>query len=259
MRKPSTIFLLFFLAFSSSAQISLEHTYTGSVYIADLKENGYKYYDMDVVLNQCRLYNLDHSLWKSIQLDVPQDHYLYDVRYVSLDLFNMDELVELAYTYYEYNDVDSFYTYTTNIINEEGTLLLEVPGAYYSEVVSNGNDAYKFLAYVWDFSVYPSTLETSVYALPGQAGNVHEQSPEPILGEIFPNPGNDQIMLPVLPGQKIKQLQLLNVQGKLIREFQPAPRNSTLKMDVGELEKGTYFIRVLNMKNQVQIKKLIIS
>ncbi len=259
MRKPIAILLFLFLGLTASAQINLEHTYTGSVYIADLKENGYKHYDMDVVQNQCRLYNLDHSLWKSIQLDVPQDHYLYDVRYVSLDLFNMDDLVELAYTYYEYDDVDSFYTYTTSIINEEGTVLLEVPGAYYSEVVSNGNDAYKFLAYVWDFSVYPSTLETFVYALPGQVGNVNEQSTQPILGEIYPNPGNEQVMLPILPGQKVKQLQLLSVEGKLIRELRPAGQQTPIKMYVGDLEKGSYFIQVTNMKNQVQIKKLIIS
>lgn len=85
------------------AQISPEYTYNYSAAYTNLRYSGDKLFIMDVPENQCRIYNMDHSLWKTINLSVPANHYLYDIRYVSEGLFTDDERLSLAYIYYSYD------------------------------------------------------------------------------------------------------------------------------------------------------------
>ena len=114
--KKSILLLVFLVTMmTSNAQISLEKTYNASTGITQLAISGYKYFLMDVVNNQCRVYNMDHSLWKTINLSVPSGMYLYDIKFVSETLFNSDSKVELAYIYYYYDATLLFYTYFTKV------------------------------------------------------------------------------------------------------------------------------------------------
>ena len=54
------------LAITVSGQLTLEQTYNYSVGVVKLETFGYKYFLMDVPNSQCRIYNMDHSLFKSI-------------------------------------------------------------------------------------------------------------------------------------------------------------------------------------------------
>jgi len=92
-------------------QITLEQSYAVSGTLTQLENDGYKYFFMDVVNSQCRLYNLDHSLWKTIDLSVPEGYWLYEIAYVSQKLFDTDDLIELSYICYYYNETVQYYTY----------------------------------------------------------------------------------------------------------------------------------------------------
>jgi hypothetical protein len=115
-----------------AGQITLESTYNHSGTFTNLAQSGYKFYVMDVVANQCRIYNVNHTIWKTINLPVPTDNYLYDIRYISENLFTTDNSLCLAYIYYSYNTTNQYYTYTTKVIRENGTELLSIPGCQIS-------------------------------------------------------------------------------------------------------------------------------
>ena len=186
MKKFIPILILSFAYFFTNAQISMEHSFPYSTTITKTTNSGYKYFAMDVVNNQCLIYDTDYSLWKTINLQIPAGHYLYDVKYVSDNLFDTDAGIELYYTYYFYDTTAFYYTYYSKIINEDGSVILDLPGCYYSEIIK-GATGYILLAYIWDFSVYPSTLNTVVYSLPGSPAEVPYSGPENVgIGAAYP-------------------------------------------------------------------------
>jgi hypothetical protein len=70
--KTLTFSILFFLlAFALNAQVTLDKKYDYSTSVVKLETLGYKYYLMDVPLGQCRIYNTDHSLLKTINCNIP--------------------------------------------------------------------------------------------------------------------------------------------------------------------------------------------
>ena len=146
MRKNlSTVLLVFCSVLYVSGQIQLEHTYNYSANVTKINDTDYKYFLMDVEQNQCRIYNTDFTLFKTIVLDVPSGSYLYDIRFVSQTLFNLDNNIEILYTYYTWiitNETtqEGYYEYYSKVINEQGTDLLNAPGVLYSYVKNTGQD-----------------------------------------------------------------------------------------------------------------------
>lgn len=222
MKKPILLIAFFALMTISNAQITLEQTYPASATLTELSIPGYKYYLMDVVNNQCRLYNLDHSLWKTINLDIPSGMYLYDIRYVSDTLFNKDNKVELAYTYYSYDTTLLYFTYNTRVIDEDGIELLSIPGCSFVDVISTGSNGTKMLAYVYDYSLVLYTVNTLVYSLPGNLppGGI-SQIGEGFLKKAYPNPTNYIVTIPYqLPvGTNNARILLANGSGQVLKSF----------------------------------------
>jgi len=124
------ISLLFFILtkFSLFAQINLENTYNdGYVYRVNLAYSGEKYYLLDAQNNQAKIYNADHTLWKSINLSVPNGALLFGIYHLSESKINSDSLVEVAYSFYINSGT---LVYESRIINEQGNTLLSVPDAH---------------------------------------------------------------------------------------------------------------------------------
>src|SRR5690349_9416398 len=116
MKKQNIVLIISLILLStvSKAQITLEATYDSSyasVYVVNLEQAGEKFIrlDQDSAKRQIRLYNLNHSLWKTINLNaMPVSKYVdpfydttyfynYDVLYVTQHLFNLDNNVELMF------------------------------------------------------------------------------------------------------------------------------------------------------------------
>jgi hypothetical protein len=141
-------------------QITLQKTYNYSTAVVKLETLGYKYYLMDVLASQVRIYNMDHSIFKTINCSVPNGYYLADIKYVSENLFNSDSQIELAYTYYKYvpTSTSYYYIYGAKVINESGSNLLSIDGAQYIYVNKTGETEYKLFAYCYDYSVSPEKV-----------------------------------------------------------------------------------------------------
>ncbi|MCK9423600.1 MAG: hypothetical protein M0Q38_13490 [Bacteroidales bacterium] len=223
MRKAGLIFTLTLLFLQINAQINIEKSLTESTWIGHLTNSGYKYYSMDVVNNQCRIYNLDFSLWKTIPLSVPTGYTLYDIEFVSENLFTTDGLVSLAYMYYQYNTTLQYYTYEVRIIREDGNIMVTAPGAAYMYVLSTGDNGTKFLVYLYDYSTYPYFLGTTIYSLPGTlVGEKLIAGKDKSERFAYPNPSRSFVTIPI-PDNSSKTsvvLKIFDITGLEIRNIE---------------------------------------
>jgi hypothetical protein len=247
MKKQILLLALLTLMITSRAQITFENSYPASTSLTELAVSGYKYFLMDVYNNQCRIYNMDHSAWKTINLAVPEGMYLYDVRHVSENLFNTDNKLELAYVCYSYDTVLLYYTYKTWVINEDGEELLTIPGASYTEIKNAGTQGTKMLAYVYDYSVLPYTLVTQVYALPGglPPGGTGPEGDQQLM-KAYPNPATGYFMISYkLPaGAEKGELTLTNGSGVVIQRVVADRPSGEFKLDLSNQARGTYFYQM---------------
>lgn len=246
MKQTSLILLALLLATATQvrSQITLEKTYTGlSLGLANTITYGDKYYAMDVANAQCKIYNLDHSIWKTINLSIPSGYYLYDIQYVTDHLFNSDNLIEMLYVSYNYNTTGQYYTYDTRVVNESGTQLLSLPGAGYNWITSVATAGTRLFTYIYDNSVSPYTVTTKVYSLAGELPTGLVTPDEPASMRVWPNPVSDHLHLEyTLPaGVSQASLHLRNASGQLIRSFEVDGRFSDLELDASNLPSGIYF------------------
>lgn len=157
-------YLLFALIiFKASAQLNLEHCYEfGAVTRVKLQNSGEKYYELNRPDHRAVLYNSDHSVWKSIELPLPQGEVTeLFLNHISDDLIDPNALVEIIYSY-SVTLPGQDPVRQTRIINEEAQELFIV-NTYSVEINQP-------LGLTPKLFVRPeSTDQYKVYALPGLA------------------------------------------------------------------------------------------
>lgn len=264
--KRIILFTWFFILLTAVfGQITLEKTYNYSTTVVKLETLGYKYYLMDVPNNECRIYNLDHSIFKTINLNIPTDYYLGDIKLVSEHLFDSDDQIELAYTYYKYNltATSYYYQYGSRIINEDGSIVLTINDARFVYVNQTAAEEYKLFAYCMDYSVFPEIVWTNIYNLPGSpisAINYTETQPDLSLNA-FPNPSSNSVRieyeLPLNVNQA--QLKIIENNGKTVKEFNIDNHINFLALNIDDLSKGVYFYFIEYNNIRTKSKILIIQ
>jgi hypothetical protein len=269
MRTKQFIFILFFVAtllgsHSVQSQIQLEKTYSHSGTYSHLAVSGDKFFVMDVGLNQCRVYHDNHNLWKTINLSVPANNYLYDLKFLSENLFTTDNSLCIAYIYYSYNETGQYYTYNAKIIKENGTLLREIPGCQYMYIDVLANGSVKLITYSYDYSIYPSPIETAVFQLPGTFVALeknHFIADKSVLGNPVPNPAREQVSLPYhLPDDcKNATLLLHDIHGNTLGRWTLTNQNGQINLQVASFPRGTYFYRIEGDGYQSASSKLVLQ
>lgn len=193
--------LTFALLPGAFSQIQFEHSFNYSTSVTTLENEGKKIFLMDVDGEQCRLYNSDYSLWKTVNINIPNNRWLADIKYVSQHVFNSDDLLEMLIIYYQYVEVGSsyYYIYTAEVINENGSVLLSVPGGAYVDMIPTSDQGSKLFVYVYDYSGFPFSVETKIYGVPGvPLGIIENPDDLDTKGKLFsayPNPTNGDIKI----------------------------------------------------------------
>lgn len=242
--------LLLFLIILSSltyGQITQEASYDYSGTFVNLANSGDKFYVMDVANSQCRLYNSNNTLWKTINLPVPANNYVYDIRYVSEGLFTNTNELCLAYVYYIYDEVNLYYTFTMKVIKENGTVLLTVPGCQYVDVYKTETGACKLVTYSYDYSIVLYTTTTRVYSLPGVLTGIPQIMNSGVTAApAFPNPANTLITIPYTLSENTisATLSLIDMNGKtvVVRDLDRSAEKITI--NVNGFPRGTYIYRI---------------
>lgn len=246
------------------AQITLQKTYNYSTSVVKLESLGYKYFLMDVPNSQVRIYNMDHSIYKTVNCNVPNGYFLADVKYVSQNLFNADPQIEFVYTYYKYVSTATsyYYIYGSKIISENGTNLQTIDGARYIYVNKTGDAEYKLFAYCFDYSVFPETVWTNIYNLSGSlvsAPNISSQQTDSFLNA-WPNPASDMIQIAYELPDNIKNanLHLTDANGRSVKTYQIDNHTDNLVLKVNDLSLGTYLYFIEYNHIRTESKKIII-
>ncbi|MCF8345845.1 MAG: T9SS type A sorting domain-containing protein [Bacteroidales bacterium] len=256
--KNILLLAILFSGLTLNAQVTQEHSYSYSGTLAEIDEGEYKYYVMDVPLNECRIYNEDHTLYKTISLTVPAGYYLYDIQFVSRKTFNTDELIELLYIYYKVEVINSYSVnvYGMKVVNESGTELMSLTDGGYAELIK-GSNGMKLLAYQYVFYDSYYLVYTNVYTLGGTTKSVPLQ-PENRLS-IYPNPVTGILNVDIDPvmvrhGGK---LEISDMSGRKLVRQPLQPGINRVDMEHVNAPAGTYFLNIIPGEGAQVTSKII--
>ncbi|MBN2699354.1 MAG: T9SS type A sorting domain-containing protein [Bacteroidales bacterium] len=242
---PKTLFWILVTCWiipgTTLGQISFERSYTNSIYYTHLTDTEEKLFLMDVSFSECRIYNLDHSLYKTTRVHLDPNHWLYDISYVTRHLFNDDDSIEFLYMAYEYFETtEPYYQYMVGVATESGRNLLKVPmGTYYEVVTVDGKN--KLLVWLYDNSTWPYFKGTNIYKLETE-GPAKTPSKSALLNPAYPNPADGQIMIPYDLGEKANRgdIRIISADGKTIDHLRVDNAFNELLLDVSSYSPGTY-------------------
>lgn len=143
-----------FLSFTSQAQLVLDHTYNEEVVArVQLENSGEKYYMYNPSTSTVDFFNPDHSFWKSVPIITTPDIFSFRICHVSENMLDDDPDIDIAYAFYTAGD-PSIRSY---IVNENGSVALEVLDCIYYDVVTLSDGTVKILAHILNGSrVYSS-------------------------------------------------------------------------------------------------------
>lgn len=233
-------------ALNGAAQVIQEHSYPGQGIVAHLGYQDDLYAILDAPAHVCRLYNANHALVKAINLPVPAgDFTINSVQHVTDGLFNTDEAIELTFTGYKIGSASV--DYESRVINENGQILAAIPGAsaVYVDYLEN---AWKLLAWIYDYSVNPAEVETIVFSLPGQLTTGTETPPAQMVERLpHPNPASAFIWLSyhLKPGEEGEMI-VSNASGQVVKTLRLGPDYSSIQLSLEGLAAGVYAYRVAN-------------
>lgn len=241
----------------ASAQFALEKTYDHSLSSTKINATEYKYFLMDVAKSECWIYNLDHTLFKTISISLPTDYYLNDIKFVTQNLFNSDSNIELWFSAYNWVPVgsDGYYRYISKVIDETGKELTSIPNGVYAYIIRSGDDLYKMAVYAYDNSFWPGSVKTHIFSLPGTQTAVYHAVSK--LADPYPNPSVGAINLPLPTGEYSGRLQVFSISGHLMAETQLTGQ-PIYRLQTSGWSPGTYTYRVVSANNVTEIKKFVV-
>jgi hypothetical protein len=248
------------------SQILLENSYEGYVQSANLQVKGPVFYAIDFMNNQCNLFNPDHTIWKTIGVVPPGNKFIYDVHHVSQHLFNTDDLVEMAVEFYEYKieDTVGYYEYTTEVINEEGSVLLSVDGGAFPQVFKITENTAKLSVFVYDYYLSLTPVSTNIYSIPGIPSAVQTNewmAASGSLGIPYPNPVSNRLTIPAnfTDRQGNGRLFITDELGHLMKCIDIQHSSPRIEIDVANFKAGTYLYWFETKENRSETRKFIVE
>ncbi len=254
------IFLLIFgaIILHAKAQITLEHTYiTGanpSLGLINLSISGYKYAYYDSGSKQVKIYNLDHTLWKSISLVVPGGASVGNI-YIAEELFDTDANVEVAF------GVTFNNTNTVIIRSELGSNLFSFTNRQSMKIIDSGANGWKMIL----ISYVNGSWNEEVYSLPGtgmpmRINSNSNEVPSGLSLKVFPNPASSTLQLnyQLLEQHKNIECSIINNLGQEIILVPLEANLNVASIDISNLASGNYIV-VLKSNGQLLINSSFVK
>jgi len=236
-----TLLIVVLLGFVKlQGQISLEHSYDNSLSNSVLysnysfsfnTESATYYYYFSSGDNSIKLYNENHSLYKSVSLPIPATGYI-SIYAPSDKLFNNDALIEFIV-------MISGSTNQMYLLNENGDIINNLGDRNRANIIKTNNGAFKLVTSKNDGNII------DVYALNGtlstdQFNLLAKLSP-------FPNP-TDSIINITIPEQvnKTADIKIFSATGKEVMSQKNYGDSNKVSLDVSSLSSGIYLYKVEN-------------
>jgi hypothetical protein len=258
-----------------SAQFSYEHTYDSAstaskggtlnqLMIVKFEVSGERYVKIDQWSKQICLYDMNHSLLKTISFAGFPDPsgYQPDILYISEGLFNTDPKME--YMYSVHSGSGSMYT---GVYNEDGLLLFSDTGliAIRSAVELQQYPIYNTSQGTKMILRYPNG-QAKVFGLGGKLSTsiaTQNQSllrSNGVISNAYPNPTQNvtTIEYELPPGMQQGDVVFYDLRGKEIRRFKVDSTFKSLLLSTSDIPAGTYYYQLQTSYNISIGKKLVV-
>lgn len=226
-------------AYNADAQLNYEHSYSNYYSVWNLQDEGYKYMVDDRNAKQIKLYNADHSLWKTISLTMPGNVSGYAVTHLSTKLFDNDSELEYILTYTVAGSPGS---YNEVVIREESGNTIKTFTNYSGGSVIKFNSDWKFII------TNTGTKETEVYGLPGTMPAMVKTSVGTFTETaLYPNPieGTSTLKYRLPDGTNTATLTIYDNNGIKLRNYTITSQFDNITIEKGNLIPGTYVYRII--------------
>jgi hypothetical protein len=150
----------------SVPSLVLENNYSeGLVKRKQLENSGEKFYLLDKAGHAAKVYNPDHTLWKSIDLVGPPDwNNVSDYLMLTETELNGDSLLKIGFNYHYYTPIST--NYVGVIVNENGVEIITIPRCDYMYLSVIDGLATKLIAFTWYIGWDGSSETTKIYSTP---------------------------------------------------------------------------------------------
>lgn len=263
MKKLIVFFVMLQLT-AKSQIINLENTYTQAPYfiLTQISPSNYKYILFDPFNSQFKVYNLNHSLYASVNIPLTyvQGSSQYYINFVTTSLFDCDS-TNLEYSImFLGNGGPAYPAPYFSVYRANGPLLQKIDSVRFTNWSTGMN-------YATNINAVPiiktpagsklilnkvnssgGTAGTSVYALCGTMPTNYYSSQLLDEAELpFPNPTAKTISLPYkLVGETHGKLVIYSIEGKSLKEFQIDNNFDHLILNTEDLSEGTYLYSVFS-------------
>ncbi len=249
MRKIILILIISCCWSASSAQITLEQSYASAPYIVftNLQTAGWKYWNYDRWTQELRIYNMNHSIFKSIATPLAPTDTNSSVNYVSEGLFDLTTNVA-----YSVNLWDGGIS-RLRVYDEFGNLLFS-RDSFRVQVILNTSSGTKMHLLNASFSnPYPQ----EIYSLPGTV--TYFKKPVSVPSAVYPNPFSSYLKVGYsLPdGVDRGEVVLYSIKGESLKSYTVDRTFDHLLISTSDLPKGAYIYKLHTSKGVSDGKKLI--
>jgi len=253
------------LYFEGYSQISLDFQ-TPLINLAPIKLSNSvtKYLDQPLdwrYQDHFSLYNLDGSLYKTIQMPPKPDtsSMVEIVGYVTTTLFDNDpSTIEYLVHYDPCDSALSGAPWRVKVIREDGTILLDEANASYNFIdVYNTEEGTKLML-LYYYGPYGFPYQKKVFNLPGElpSGVRENYVDETIKPSIYPNPNNGTFFVNINSKQgESGTIDIYSITGKLIGSYNST--NKITQINKPELSNGVYIINTKINQNCQRVKLII--
>ena len=274
MNKWFLAMLVALITATSSAQITLEHTYPNAGYynsewgdqlfLWEFEVSGAKYVKIDRSVREITLYNIDHSYFTSFSFaGAPATSGIAVIMYLSQSLFDQD----VGFEYLFVTSGGTLESTYTRIYDQDETVLLNLDGCapfvfptthQQQYPISSGPEGTKFIISCGDQSV-------RVYSLPGTWDHAMGLQDSDLTGSastgalLFPDPTADllNIRLQASEAGMVQAVQMIDEVGRITQLRTVTTSADLLSVDVGALSSGLYTVQLLTQRGWMSAGRFI--
>jgi len=236
----------------SLPSLNLEHNYWQSnVVRTKLENSGEKYYAKNYAPDtmSITIYNADHTLWKTLSTSALPGETIENV-FLSQTRINPDAALEVGYTIAS-NTLDGGH-YRGYVVKDNGTILLEIPGAYGLELSEFSGFSTKLIAHQQDGPSFDQLYYTStVYRIDNGFAVNNFSNPEVL---VAPNPAHT--FFNIQAKTPISKIEIYDSKGILTDKIQGV---DIQKVSVEHLSSGLYMAKIHNAQGEIFTQKIIVK
>ena len=250
------LFALLFATIITSytfGQITLEKTYSSENLQVYTNSTETYYYTVGWNLSTIKIYNSDYSLKKQFTPTIPAGYEMvvraYDNFFLSKNIFNFDNLLEIVVAFAKYDTNINEYTYKILIYNEDGQIVKDFGDGY------NLEDEFDFQVY-HDNTVNKNKLRlfklssnsTEIYNLSTNSLTTKEIQAKNSLSA-FPIPTNKNLNI-INPNNGYNRLDVYDQNGKIVLNKTFMNSEKIISLDVEFLPNGLYLYKIGNFSSK---------